>query len=627
MLIIGVTWAARHRPRVAVGVLFAVVALSSLATSPHLLTTNTPLAYFSLQSRAWELTVGGALAVAVGALGRLPVCLVSVMTWAGLAAIVVCALVYDDRILFPGVAALWPVLETAAVIAGGCTRSERGAQAVLGYPVLQGIGTISYAWYLWHWPVLILTPVIIGRPMTLPESLEMAFASLWISVVSYSCIEAQTLRGPLRRRPWILGGAALVIVVALSAHLALVSAPTVVGQREARPVVLAAGADSTTVKVAVSRSLSETSVPSNLAPALDAARDDEPATSRDGCHAEVLAIDQLDCVFGDPAGTRTMVLFGDSHAQQWFPALDAQARTLGWRLVSWTKSGCPIADQEVYSQQLGREYTECARWREATVARIVLLDRDVVVVSQSDTLTLGQSARRWTDGTASTLGRFQQAGVPSVYLLDTPAPSEDVPACAASHLRNTGACVIPRDEASPKGRHKAMDAALRDRSITTLDPFDMFCGVDACPPIVGNVLVYRDESHMSASYARFLVPATPRCSCRGPDASRLYRLTPPGCVLRRRRGAARHGALRAADEDRGRGRGAALAGRHADDARAGSGDVRFGPGGEHAPRRGAAGRAPGSVPAAVLTDLFSHQARDLRLLRLRHRPASVWSSP
>ena len=58
-----------------------------------------------------------------------------------------------------------------------------------------------------------------------------------------------------------------------------------------------------------------------------------------------------------------MVLFGDSHASQWLPALERAAKADHFALEVLTKSGCPFPTMTVYQASLGRSYTECDSWR------------------------------------------------------------------------------------------------------------------------------------------------------------------------------------------------------------------------------------------------------------------------
>src|SRR5690606_22728420 len=119
-----------------------------------------------------------------------------------------------------------------------------------------------------------------------------------------------------------------------------------------------------------------------LTPTLARVRKDKPRIYDDGCHADVKEVDvPYSCVYGDRGSSTTVVLFGDSHAAQWFPAMDHLARQHGWRLVSLTKSSCTAGDVYLYEDSLKRPYTECQTWRANVFRRIEELQPALVVVS------------------------------------------------------------------------------------------------------------------------------------------------------------------------------------------------------------------------------------------------------
>ena len=128
-------------------------------------------------------------------------------------------------------------------------------------------------------------------------------------------------------------------------------------------------------------------VPANLAPALVDAKQDRPVIYDDGCHVDTSDQTPGECLFGDPDATTTVVLMGDSHAAQWFPAFDVLGRERHWRLVSLTKSGCPPAEVTIWMGTFERAYSECDAWRDAVFNRIADLQPDLVVVS----MTYGQT--------------------------------------------------------------------------------------------------------------------------------------------------------------------------------------------------------------------------------------------
>jgi hypothetical protein len=182
-------------------------------------------------------------------------------------------------------------------------------------------------------------------------------------------------------------------VVSIAAII-LATLPSLVGAAAA-PTLALQQADITAVQAAITSGTLQSSVPSNLTPSLAEISADEPVTSGDGCHLGYLQTEQTKpCVYGDPAGTRALVLAGDSHAQQWFPAFEAAAKQHHWRLVTWTKAACPLAAHDVHSPELRRPYTECTTWREGVIEKITDLRPDIVVIGQSDSGAQGRGEQR-----------------------------------------------------------------------------------------------------------------------------------------------------------------------------------------------------------------------------------------
>jgi hypothetical protein len=212
-----------------------------------------------------------------------------------------------------------------------------------------------------------------------------------------------------------------------------------------------------------------------------------------------------------------MLLFGDSHAEQWFGPLNMYAKDHGWRLVSWTKVGCPLADVPFTNLQLGREYTECEQWRDERLAAIADLGPDLAVVSQADSLVPYDFGNdRWAEGTKQTLLSVAESSGRVVYLSDIPrSVGEDPTVCLATHLDDSSACTVPSDDGLPLAdgsyahlptRHAAVRRALETVDLTMVNTQPWFCVGSKCPTVVGPTLVYRDDSHMTQFYARTLAP-------------------------------------------------------------------------------------------------------------------------
>jgi SGNH domain (fused to AT3 domains) len=336
----------------------------------------------------------------------------------------------------------------------------------------------------------------------------MVGVALWLAVITYWLVESPTARILLRRRVWYSTGVVLSGSVAALATLLIVTAPGLIGGGKPAQVLTLSSSNTAVVKNAVANGTSIVRAPRNLDPALRVAAKDQPVSTSDGCHANFLIVEQGSCVYGDAAGSRTMVLVGDSHAQQWLPALDQEASAKGWRLITWTKAACPIAQYDIYNPQLHRDFTECSEWRQRTIQRIIQLHPDLVVMSQSDAVPgTAVANNEWAERTVRSAREFQNAGLRVTYILDTPYPGKNVPDCVASNLDSVGDCSARVERVWPYGgRHDVMAQTLTLAGITSLEPRDWFCTIRDCPAIIGNILVYRDDSHMSTAYSAWLAP-------------------------------------------------------------------------------------------------------------------------
>jgi hypothetical protein len=249
-------------------------------------------------------------------------------------------------------------------------------------------------------------------------------------------------------------------------------------------------------------------VPAGLIPSLDLARDDIPAIYDNGCHLSQQASTIPPCVFGARDASTAVVLFGDSHAAQWFPALEQLAIERSWRLVSLTKSGCTPASITVWNSGLKRASTECDEWRDRVLDRVAAERPALVIVASSHPYpSAGVDGPTPADGgvaMAAGLRAILAALVPlseSVALIaDTPKFELDPPDCLSAHLDDTLACAEPRGEMVDLAWLETEATIARDLGLAFVDPTDWACPTDPCPTIVGRYLVYRDRHHLATHY-------------------------------------------------------------------------------------------------------------------------------
>jgi peptidoglycan/LPS O-acetylase OafA/YrhL len=167
----------------------AAIFVGSLAWSAVQTQSNGVWAYYSPLTRAWELAVGALVAVGLPMFKRVPAPVAALLTWLGVAGILASAVLFDSGTPFPGTAALLPVLSTALVVANGSVPHRANAQLVLGLRPMQWLGGLSFAFYLWHWPLLVIPAEAQGERLSLATNLGLLGIALILSVISYSTIE------------------------------------------------------------------------------------------------------------------------------------------------------------------------------------------------------------------------------------------------------------------------------------------------------------------------------------------------------------------------------------------------------------------------------------------------------
>ncbi len=262
----------------------------------------------------------------------------------------------------------------------------------------------------------------------------------------------------------------------------------------------------------LSASLLTNEVPANLRPAVRSAANDVPEVDHDGCNLDATVTMPGPCTFGDPASSTTIVLFGDSHAAQWFPALEQLSEQHHWRLEVMTKKGCPTAAISVFSPMVNRELRECAAWRVNVADRLAAEHPTLVLMSsfryrqQMGPWAGVEPNEAWREGLTTTLDTFTPLASKVLVLGDTPTPASDVPSCVASHLGTVAACAAARSDAVRDDRLQVEREVAAAHGAAFVPTSDWLCTDAGCPVIVGDVLVYRDNNHLTATAATWLAP-------------------------------------------------------------------------------------------------------------------------
>ncbi|WP_392543012.1 acyltransferase family protein [Oryzobacter telluris] len=502
LLVVGAGWVARRwgrSPATVVGVVLAVAVAVSLAWSVHTTATRQAFAYFDSASRVWELALGGLLAVLLPQL-RVPRAVAEPLGWAGLLALVACGMVLDVTRSFPGWVALWPLLCAAAVLVAGTTPTRWGVDRLLSTRPLVAAGGFSYALYLVHWPVLVLWLATSGRPRAgVLDGAVVVAASLVLAQVLTRLVER-----PVRRLDWpatapwrsagvVLGSAGLVAGLAGGGVLRL-------DHDAARGDRLSAGHEVAGYPGAraLAGGVSVRALPVDRRLPASTALRREFASLPARCSGDWAARAPLTegCTVLEPAraATATVLVVGDSHAEQWLATVTPIAEREGWRVIALLEGGCSFG---AASSRTGA----CARWNAAALDYVTSHRADllVTVATAAHPRTPGE---RLVAGYEEVVRAVTAHGTPVVGLRDNPRFASGVVACALE--RGDEACTAPVSE---KLAPRDPAAALDVEGFTDVDLTDLVCPAGRCPPAVGNVWVYLDDNHLTTSYVATLAPA------------------------------------------------------------------------------------------------------------------------
>ncbi|HYN68148.1 MAG TPA: acyltransferase family protein [Ornithinibacter sp.] len=480
-------------------------------------------AYFVTTTRLWELAVGGLVAVAGHGLARVvPPALAVVVGWLGLAVVVATIVVLPESMPFPGSVAALPVLGTAAVIAVGPIAGRRGPVAVLRPVPMQLIGKLSYSLYLWHWPVLVVaSALLLDRPGHLDPVLGVAVVTLSVipAWLSFRLVEepVRQYRGsPDTVRIWSLKVGALCTAVSLLAGGGVVALSTVWQRAAVVSPASVTGAEALAPDPRGSAAGQPVDDPGAFTPSAATVRDDVPSSYADGCHVQDNPSPvAVGCTYGDPAGSFTVAVVGDSHAAQWVPTLQAVAERRGWRLLVYTKSSCPLADVTVAQGKDQRPYAGCDGWNEDVLAELARERPDVVITSATSypvnegegVLGEEESRARLVEGLRASWDELVELGSVVVPVADTPRPGFDMAECVSANEGNLTTCAPARSDALGAAGPEVSAAAQGQPGVHLVDLNDFICPDTRCAPVIGQVLVYRDEHHITATYARSLANA------------------------------------------------------------------------------------------------------------------------
>jgi peptidoglycan/LPS O-acetylase OafA/YrhL len=495
---------------------FAVALTSSLAFSVWSTSHDPVTAFYLMPSRAWELAAGALLVVGAPRLQSLPERVRVVLRLAGLAGILASSVLFSAETAFPGIAAIVPVLSAVLVIASFERAIPGGGPSILAWRPVVFVGLLSYSWYLWHWPLLVMRRLYLPGERVLVIDVLLCGAALGVAYFSYRYVETpvRAMRWNfLRRKRWTFTGAATLTVAGLMATQAALLA--------------------TSYWPPTWHTQSATG-------ALE-----QRCTQLPGPFTGFRATD-AECADGEPGGPIRVVIWGDSHAISLMPMLGPALRPHHVTGLQRSLIGCPPLLTATAVGQRGIDES-CAPFNAAVVADlarrrelrgVILSARWPVYLTASGTgqadgvhalapidvrtsmpidpnVTLGVSPYDTAGSTQTlqrslrdTLVRLREMRLQVMVVAPVPAMAQDVPTCLARRAKEM--CHERRsvvDEYRAPALAAIRAAAEGFDHVTIWDPIERFCDDATCFAERDGVVAYYDKNHLTAAWSRGLAPA------------------------------------------------------------------------------------------------------------------------
>ena len=483
------------------------------------------MAYYNSFARGWELLLGALVGALVPHV-KWPMWLRTVVAVVSLAAILACGAFINGVEEFPGPWALVPVGATVLFILSAANRmaDPHLTSGTLPWPnrllatkPFVSLGAMAYSLYLWHWPLLIFWLAYTGETradfLTGAVVLLISGVLAWLTTkyvenpLRYRAkaekpVAAVPLRVRLRRPTIVLGSTVALLGVALTA--------TSFTWRELVTVQRASGKELSGLSArdypGARALVNKARVPKlPMRPTVLEAKDDIPISTIDGCISDFDEPNVINCTYGDESAPRTIALAGGSHAEHWITALDILGRKYGFKIVTYLKMGCPLTTEEnPLVMGDNRPYPNCRDWNDAVMPKLIADRPDYVFTT---------STRPWNikpgDVMPGTyLGIWEQlseAGIPILAMRDTPWLVRDgepfFPVDCLASGGESSTCGIDRSEVL-SDRNPTLDIVDRFPLMKPLDMTEAVCRADYCRAVEGNVLVYRDSHHITATYMR-----------------------------------------------------------------------------------------------------------------------------
>lgn len=455
--------------------------LSSILFSWEYVNIDKNMAYMMLPFRFFELMAGALLAINFLPLSS-PSRYKNIFSITGVSLILSSAVMLDDSSAFPGILAIPVTIGTMLLIAsqGGIVNRFFSLSPVVY------IGKISYSFYLWHWPIIILAKYR-GIELDFANASMLVIASLVAACISYHFIEVPSKK---QKKPKFVIPSFYLFPVAISAVFLYAMIETE-GMKYRMDGIFDELKDSNTAHVI-----------------------------RNKCMETMKIGNYNECYLGVKKDKPDALMIGDSFGNAYTPFIDVLAKDAGLMVADTMRSTTPSIP-DVYVTRINTKppieqvekilhYTRARIEYGSTLKAVIISDFfDQYNEKNPGFKTYDANGNDVSDKVfsmrMSVIDELLDKGV-HVIIVARPFKSigrEQIAKIMAMKQKHVIPSTVRYPYDGPKQAREEFRLAHNRPNVTLINPNDVLCNESGCTPFIDGDIIFRtDGSHLNYSSSK-----------------------------------------------------------------------------------------------------------------------------
>lgn len=445
------------------------------------------MAYFITFTRVWEFALGGLIAINLSSI-KINNIISIVIGWLGLIGLLITGILFNVSEMFPGYIALWPMICAFAIVLSGTIDTKFGVKRFLGSHLMVKLGGISFGIYLWHWVFLQFIKYNFPNSINLITGILIIVVSILLSYLMTEFIEKPIRYSSSNKYSFnklsIMASINIILIVAILINFDSNKITESVVIDEDYPGAMA--------------------VDSNIEypelepyPAFADVFNDLPLAHLDGSNQNLKNSELKVGIYGSKENyDATIALIGSSHSEHWLGAVLKATEGTNYRVLSMTRSGT----------RFSKGYPEGdmkAEWNNHVIEYLRNADVDLVISQATAADTEKESVHQAMIDQLEFVN--EEFNIKVLAVRDNPRYSFNI----LEELEISGeeeTIKKMNSENNQKDESFWQEFVNSNETLYKMDLTRYFMYNERYDPIIGNVVIYRDNRHITNTYSESLGP-------------------------------------------------------------------------------------------------------------------------